>query len=135
MFKIVIYRILVFLGTIISSLILLPEFICAQIPGSPENLTAYQKLSVDIFRELIEINTTVNMGSTKAVEAMASRLKDAGFPETEIHIAGPSPHHMNLVFRLKGKGTMLPILFIGHLDVVEALRQDWSFDPFYIPGD
>lgn len=37
---------------------------------------------------------------------------------------------MNLVARLKGKSTLPPILFIGHLDVVEALRQDWSFDPF-----
>jgi acetylornithine deacetylase/succinyl-diaminopimelate desuccinylase-like protein len=130
MYKISFYRILVFFGIIISFVIFFPEFTCAQISGSSQNLSAYQKLSVDIFRELIEINTTVNMGSTKAAEAMASRLKDAGLTENEINIVGPSPRHMNLVFRLKGKGTLPPVLFIGHLDVVEALPQDWSFDPF-----
>jgi len=111
-------------------LILFQGQICAQYPGSPQNLTAHQKLTVDIFRELIEINTTVSMGSTKAAEALAVRLRNAGFPETDINVVGPSPQHMNLVVRLRGKGTLPPILFIGHLDVVEALRQDWSFDPF-----
>ena len=89
-----------------------------------------QDLACDIFRELVDINTTVDMGSTVAAEAMAKRLRSAGFPESDINIAGPQPQHMNLVVRFRGKGTQPPVLFIGHLDVVEALRQDWSFDPF-----
>jgi acetylornithine deacetylase/succinyl-diaminopimelate desuccinylase-like protein len=125
-----IYSKLVLIRVIYFVLILFHGFACAQISGSSQNLTAHQKLSVDIFRELIEINTTVNMGSTKAAEAMAARLKTAGFPETDINVVGPSSQHMNLVARLKGNGMLSPILFIGHLDVVEALRQDWSFDPF-----
>jgi acetylornithine deacetylase/succinyl-diaminopimelate desuccinylase-like protein len=92
--------------------------------------TGNQNLALDIFRELIEINTTVNMGCTKAAEAMAVRLKNAGFPEADINLAGPQPPHMNLVVRYHGKGKLSPLLFIGHLDVVEALIQDWSFDPF-----
>ncbi len=100
-----------------------------QIP-SEDNLSEHQTLARDIFRELIEINTTVNTGSTKAAEAMAARLKNAGFTDNDINIAGPSPRHMNMVARLKGKGTLPPLLFIGHLDVVEALPQDWSFEPF-----
>ena len=92
--------------------------------------SANQKLAHDIFAELIEINTTERMGSTKAAEAMAERLRSAGFPESDIHLAGPQPEHMNLVVRFRGKGTLKPVLFIGHLDVVEALREDWSFDPF-----
>ncbi|MCX6302465.1 MAG: M20/M25/M40 family metallo-hydrolase [Bacteroidia bacterium] len=111
-------------------LILCPKLAFPQASGSLQNLTENQKLARDIFRELIEINTTANMGSTKAVEAMAARLKDEGFPEADIKIVGPSPQNMNLVARLKGKGTLPPLLFIGHLDVVEALPQDWSFDPF-----
>lgn len=91
---------------------------------------AHQELARDIFRELIEINTTVNMGSTSAAETMAVRLRNAGFPESDITVAGPHPQHMNLVVRYHGNGTKPPILFIGHLDVVEALQQDWSFDPF-----
>lgn len=93
-------------------------------------LTPHQQLARDIFRELIEINTTANSGSTKAAEAMAARLKKAGFPENDVQVIGPQPNHLNLVARYRGKGLRPPILFICHLDVVEALRQDWSFDPF-----
>ena len=32
--------------------------------------------------------------------------------------------------RLRGTGARKPILMIAHLDVVEARREDWSFDPF-----
>jgi acetylornithine deacetylase/succinyl-diaminopimelate desuccinylase-like protein len=91
---------------------------------------AHQELAADIFRELVEIKTTEDLGSTVAAEAMARRLRNAGFPESDIHLVGPGPQHMNLVVRLHGKGTQPPVLFIGHLDVVEALQQDWSFDPF-----
>lgn len=95
-----------------------------------QSMNEYQKLARDIFRELIEINTTVNNGSTKAAEAMAARFRNAGFTENDINIAGPQPQHMNLVVRYHGKGKSQPVLFIGHLDVVEALPRDWSFDPF-----
>jgi acetylornithine deacetylase/succinyl-diaminopimelate desuccinylase-like protein len=105
-------------------------------PSSAQNssnsppLTENQKLALDIFRELIEINTTVNMGSTKAAEAMSVRLKNAGFPEADIDLVGPQPQHINLVVRYRGKSKFSPILFIGHLDVVDALPKDWSSDPF-----
>jgi acetylornithine deacetylase/succinyl-diaminopimelate desuccinylase-like protein len=90
----------------------------------------YQKLARDIFRELIEINTTTSKGSTAAAEAMAARLRDAGFRTNDIQITGPDTLHKNLVVRYQGKGTLRPVLFICHLDVVEALPQDWSSDPF-----
>jgi acetylornithine deacetylase/succinyl-diaminopimelate desuccinylase-like protein len=61
---------------------------------------------------------------------MAARLKGAGFAENDVKLLGPQPQHMNLVVRYRGTGVHKPILFIGHLDVVEALRQDWSVDPF-----
>jgi acetylornithine deacetylase/succinyl-diaminopimelate desuccinylase-like protein len=102
----------------------------AQTSGDSKVITSQQKLARDIFRELIETNTTLNVGSTKAVEAMASRLRKAGFPESDNQIVGPRPQNMNLVVRYHGKGVLRPILLFGHLDVVEALRQDWSFDPF-----
>jgi acetylornithine deacetylase/succinyl-diaminopimelate desuccinylase-like protein len=93
-------------------------------------LTAEQKLARDIFRELIEINTTVNYGSARAAEALAKRLRIAGFPDSDIQIIGPGQMHQNLVVRYRGTGKHPPILFIGHLDVVEAHRQDWTMDPF-----
>jgi acetylornithine deacetylase/succinyl-diaminopimelate desuccinylase-like protein len=90
-----------------------------------------QKLARDIFKQLIEINTTDSVGdNTRAAEAMAGRFREAGFPESDIKVLGPSSKKDNLVVRLHGGGAGRPILFIGHLDVVEAKRSDWSFDPF-----
>ncbi len=102
----------------------------AQTSGSSPGITGHQRSGREIFRELIEINTSVTRGSTKAAEAMAARLKEAGFPENDVQIVGPQPEHMNLVVRYRGTPAVRPILFICHLDVVEAPRQDWSFDPF-----
>src|ERR1700720_795399 len=92
---------------------------------------ATRRLARDIFQQLIEINTTDSVGSTTvAAEAMAKRLRDAGYPESDIFIGGPNPQKGNLVARLHGTGARKPILMIGHLDVVEARREDWSVDPF-----
>jgi acetylornithine deacetylase/succinyl-diaminopimelate desuccinylase-like protein len=104
--------------------------VLAQTQKIPVSRNAHQELALDIFKELIEINTTVNMGSTAAAESMAERLRNAGFPEKDINVIGPQPQHRNLVIRYRGKGIQRPILFIGHLDVVEAMQKDWSFDPF-----
>ena len=88
-------------------------------------------LAHDIFKELIEINTTESVGSvTAASEAMARRLRAAGFPDNDIQILGPTARKKNLVVRLHGSGKHKPVLLIGHLDVVEARREDWSTDPF-----
>ncbi len=94
-------------------------------------LTAQQQLARAIFKELIEINTTDSSGDvTKASEAMAARLRAAGFAQDDVHVVGPSPKKKNLVARLRGTGRAKPILLIAHLDVVEARRTDWSVDPF-----
>jgi acetylornithine deacetylase/succinyl-diaminopimelate desuccinylase-like protein len=91
----------------------------------------YQHLARDIFRQLVEINTTDSAGNvTTAAEAMAARLREAGFSEKDIQIAGPRENKKNLVVRYRGRGERKPILFIGHLDVVEARREDWSAEPF-----
>lgn len=90
-----------------------------------------KQLARDIFQQLIEINTTDSIGSvTAASQAMAHRLLDAGFPKEDIFIGGPNDLKKNLVVRIHGTGAKKPILFIGHLDVVEARREDWTTDPF-----
>ncbi|MGD0434851.1 MAG: M20/M25/M40 family metallo-hydrolase [Bryobacteraceae bacterium] len=103
-----------------------------QLPAAtPDEAT--RRLARDIFQQLIEINTTDSVGSTTvAAQAMAKRLSDAGIPEADIKLAGPNDRKGNLVVRLHGAaGTKLkPILLIGHLDVVEARRSDWTTDPF-----
>ena len=91
------------------------------------------QLARAVFQQLIEINTTDSTGdNTRAAEAMAARFREAGYPEGDLRVLGPVPRKGNLVVRLHGTGTgaSRPILFIGHLDVVEARRADWSFDPF-----
>ncbi|HTP68169.1 MAG TPA: M20/M25/M40 family metallo-hydrolase [Dongiaceae bacterium] len=90
-----------------------------------------------IFQQLIEINTTDSAGNvTIAADAMAKRLLDAGFPPADVIVAGPSERKKNLVARYRGEGKRGSILFIGHLDVVEARREDWSMDPFrFIESD
>ncbi|HEY1424456.1 MAG TPA: M20/M25/M40 family metallo-hydrolase [Candidatus Acidoferrum sp.] len=91
----------------------------------------YQRLAHDIFKELIEINTSDSVGNvTSAAEAMAKRLREAGFDEKDLQIAGPRENKKNLVVRYRGSGARKPVLFTGHLDVVEARREDWTVDPF-----
>ncbi|HMJ71498.1 MAG TPA: M20/M25/M40 family metallo-hydrolase [Cyclobacteriaceae bacterium] len=90
-----------------------------------------QALTREIFKELIEINTTNSTGSsTQAAEAMAARLRAAGFDEKDIFVGGPDEKSGNIVATLRGSGKRKPLLLLAHLDVVEALREDWSTDPF-----
>ena len=89
------------------------------------------RLARDIYKQLIEINTTDSVGSTTvAAEAMAKRLRDAGYPASDVQVMGPNSRKGNLVARLRGTGARKPMLLICHLDVVEARREDWSMDPF-----
>jgi acetylornithine deacetylase/succinyl-diaminopimelate desuccinylase-like protein len=88
-------------------------------------------LAREIFKQLIEINTTDSVGNvTTAAEAMATRLRDAGFARTDVIVAGPTDRKKNMVVRIHGTGKRKPVLFLGHLDVVEARREDWTTDPF-----
>jgi acetylornithine deacetylase/succinyl-diaminopimelate desuccinylase-like protein len=92
-----------------------------------------KQLSHDIFKELVEINTTDSVGSTTiAAQAMAKRLLDAGFPASDVQVLGPNDRKGNMVARIHGTGAKKPLLFICHLDVVEARRADWSMDPFQL---
>ena len=93
--------------------------------------TAAEGAALDIFKQLIAINTTDSVGNvTAAAEAMAQRFRAAGFPAADIAVLGPNERKKNLVVRLHGSGRHRPVLIMGHLDVVEARREDWSTDPF-----
>ena len=90
-------------------------------------------LAREIFQQLIETNTSHSVGSTTvAAEAMRKRLLDAGFDAKDVVVMGPDARHGNLVARFRGApgSTRKPILIIGHLDVVEANREDWTTNPF-----
>lgn len=104
----------------------------SSLPAAAQNTPAdYHRLGRDILRELIETNTTHSTGSvTAAAELMAARLVAAGFPKQDVQIVGGVEQKRNLVARFRGAGIRKPALFIAHLDVVEARREDWSIDPF-----
>jgi acetylornithine deacetylase/succinyl-diaminopimelate desuccinylase-like protein len=94
---------------------------------------AEQKFAHDIYKQIIEINSSVNTSTTTPVaQAMAARFRAAGFPESDIFLGGPVPGKWNLVVRYHGTGARKPILLLAHTDVVEAKKEDWSpeFDPF-----
>jgi len=91
-----------------------------------------QALARGILKQLIEINTTFDHGTAPAVQAVVRRLVDADFIPADVQVLTPTafPTKGNVVVRLRGSGKAKPILFIGHLDVVEAKPEDWSVDPF-----
>jgi len=116
---------------LVYCILLLSSGIAASSKLAAEDRAQINQEARAILKQLIEINTTESSGNvTRAAEAMAQRLRDAGFPEKDVIVAGPNERKKNLVVRLRGTGQKPPILFIGHLDVVEARREDWSMDPF-----
>jgi len=98
-------------------------------PAAAEAMSPQQQFAFDIYKELVEINTATG-DTALAAEAMAARLRTAGFADEDIHVFSPAPHKGNLVARLRGSGARKPILLLAHLDVVPANREDWSVDPF-----
>ncbi|HEU4587116.1 MAG TPA: M20/M25/M40 family metallo-hydrolase [Gemmatimonadales bacterium] len=99
------------------------------------DLQPHQRLAREIYRELVEINTVDSVGSvTKAAEAMAARFRAAGFPDSDVRVLIPpgKPTKGNLVVRYRGRGTRKPVLLLAHLDVVAALRSDWTVEPFVL---
>ena len=94
---------------------------------------ADQTMLREIYQQLVEINTTDSVGNnTQAAQAMAARLRAAGYPDADVQILIPAggPKKGNLVARLRGTGERRPLLLLAHLDVVEAKREDWTRDPF-----
>ena len=80
---------------------------------------------------MVEIKSGYTTGATTPVaEAVARRLKAAGFADADVFVGGAIPTKANLVVRYRGSGRLRPILLLAHTDVVEAKREDWSMDPF-----
>jgi acetylornithine deacetylase/succinyl-diaminopimelate desuccinylase-like protein len=114
------------LRVVLAALVLL-----SPLAAAAQTRTGDERAFLEIFRELVEINTTDSVGdTTRAAEAMGARLRAAGFPAADVQVLAPHPRKGNLVARLRGSGSGKPVLLLAHLDVVEARREDWSFDPF-----
>jgi len=98
----------------------------ATLPPEPD-----RQLAREIYKQMVEIQSGFTTGATTPVaEAVAARLKAAGFPASDIFVGGAIPRKANIVVRYHGTGVRKPILLLAHTDVVEAKREDWSMDPF-----
>jgi acetylornithine deacetylase/succinyl-diaminopimelate desuccinylase-like protein len=88
-------------------------------------------LARSVFEQLVETDTSQSTANTtRAAEAMAARLREAGLPAADVQVVGPTAAKKNLVARLRGAGRRRPLLLLAHLDVVDAKRGDWSMEPF-----
>jgi acetylornithine deacetylase/succinyl-diaminopimelate desuccinylase-like protein len=105
---------------------------CSVTPSAAEPApAATQQLTREIYKELVEINTTASVGDTyAAAKAMGARLVAARYPKADVQVFQPAPRRGDLVARLRGTGKRKPLLLVAHIDVVEAKREDWTTDPF-----
>ena len=114
--------------------IVLLTFACATVAAAQNRAMPPEReraLARDIYKEMVEIKSGYTTGATTPVaEAVARRLKAAGFPAADIFVGGASPTKANLVVRYHGTGRRRPILLLAHTDVVEAKREDWNMDPY-----
>lgn len=112
-----------------AALLSLATCAAAQQPQLPQQ---DRELARAMLTEVIGINSQDSNGSVTAVaQALRARFAAAGFAEKDLVIAGPNDRKQNLVVIVPGTETALkPILIIGHIDVVEARREDWTTDPY-----
>ena len=106
--------------------------IAQEAPMTP--LRPDQAAFLALYKELVETNTTLSAGScTLAAERIAAHLKTAGYAEKDVTLFSVPEHPKEggLVAILAGTSTTaMPMWLLGHLDVVEARREDWTRDPF-----
>jgi acetylornithine deacetylase/succinyl-diaminopimelate desuccinylase-like protein len=114
-------------ATLLATAALAAALASAATPRSPAES---ERLARELFAELVGIDTTHAVGSAKAAKALAARFRAAGIPADDVYVGGPRPDKMNIVVRLHGRGSGQPVLFNAHLDVVEAVRETWSVEPF-----
>jgi len=116
--------------------VLAPQLAFAQVPTSdqPLALRPDQQQFFDLYKEMVETDTTLSAGScTQAAEQVATRLRAAGYGDGDITLFSvpDHPREGGIVAVLPGTSrTARPILLLAHLDVVEAKREDWTRDPF-----
>jgi acetylornithine deacetylase/succinyl-diaminopimelate desuccinylase-like protein len=106
----------------------------ASTQGPSQDTATGEKRFRGLYKELVETNTALSVGNcTLAAERMATRLKAAGFPDSDLHpfAAADHPKEGGLVAVYPGRDPKLKaILLLAHIDVVEAKREDWTRDPF-----
>ncbi|HEY7976971.1 MAG TPA: M20/M25/M40 family metallo-hydrolase [Rhizomicrobium sp.] len=101
-------------------------------PPGPVPPVENQKIAHDIFRDLVEIRSVHDIGTKGTADVIVKYLKANGFTDADIHIAPETkyPNQVNVVVRIKGKGKGKPVMWICHMDVVDARAEDWTLPPY-----
>src|SRR5436305_2841664 len=91
-----------------------------------------QKLAHDIFHDIVEVRSVHDIGTGEVANILVKYLKANGFTDSEIHVVPETkyPKQVNVVVRLKGKGHGKPVMWICHMDVVDARPEDWTYPPY-----
>ena len=99
---------------------------------------SYHELATDIMAELVAVNTAPSGGddTRQAVSLLVGRLQRAGFADSDLSAIGQTEKRQNLIVRYRSKLALKrPLLLMAHTDVVEALPEDWNYDPFVMTED
>lgn len=111
-----------------------PEAKAAGAAAAASKASAGQLAFRDLFREMVETDTSVSTGSCTALaQKIAARFRSAGFAEDQITLFRDEalPLDGGLVVSVPGTSAKAkPMLLIGHLDVVNAQRRDWTRNPY-----
>ena len=121
---------------IIVSAVTIAKADTPQAPQTTSAVRADQTAFRDLYKELVETNTTLSEGScTLAAQRMAARMTAAGYSDADAHVLIPEdqPKFGSLIATLPGTDAAAPaMLLLAHIDVVEARRADWQRDPFIL---
>ncbi|MDA8719959.1 M20/M25/M40 family metallo-hydrolase [Gammaproteobacteria bacterium] len=113
-------------------------FVCAlfftlSLPAEPAGPDMpYGKKALEIYKTAVELRTAKGHGQVPALaHYLAAEFKKGGFDEKDIHVL-EMEGTAALVVRYRGDGSLgkMPISISAHMDVVDAMRDDWARDPF-----
>jgi len=117
--------------------LLLTMLVCSTATAEQHTETKHAKKTLEIYTRIIEVETSKNLGNVPEVaNYLAGELLEASFPEEDIEVV-PLGETASLIAKYRGDGSSGkgPILLLGHMDVVEALPQDWERPPFKLTRD
>jgi acetylornithine deacetylase/succinyl-diaminopimelate desuccinylase-like protein len=119
----------------LSAALLATVFVAAAPPPSgPVPPQDNQKLAHDIYRDIVEVRSVHDVGTKGVADILVRYLKAGGFTDSEINVVPETkyPKQVNVVVRIKGKGQGKPVMWICHMDVVDAKKEDWTpgLDPY-----
>ncbi len=125
-----------FLTVLLAVLLVVPAALTAQ-DSSSDYTEPYQKQALEIYRTAVGYRTAATFGQVPALaNYLADQFRAGGFPAEDVHVLpqtlASGEETASLVVRYRGDGSAgkKPILLIGHMDIVDALPEDWERDPF-----